>query len=319
MLPDHLTWRPPTLDDLEALAAHLKRVDAAENLDFVPGIETWSWLLGQPDIDLQRDLIVGVDDQGQIVADAGSWFSSTQQGSRAWVWFDADPKHDGVKPALARWAHGRASQQLTKAEPGVPRFIRIPVEEHRESHRSHIEALGLEPARSFVEMRRSLEELPEPRTTPSGLRVILWDDAMNEAVRLASNSSFADHWGSLPMNAEQWQAMFADSGTFRRDLSFLAVTETNDVASMSLCEVDAEDDPNLLWVNRVGTIPAARRLGLATILISRSMQAAAAASLSEAGLDVDETSHTDATKVYERLGYAFTKRSIHYIEDLDPR
>ena len=318
-LPDHLTWRSPTLDDTEAMSAHLRRVHDAETLDFVAGPEFYSWLLNQPDIDLEHDLIVGVDTSGEIVAHAGSWVMISEEGARAWTWFEADPDHADLKPRLAHWARDRALAQLSDTPPGVPRFIRIAIEEHRESHRRHVEDLGLTKARSFVEMRLDLHELADPRPVPDGYEVVPWDEAHSEGARAASNVSFADHWGSLPLTTEQWRALLPGSDTFRADLSFLAIDEDGTVASICLCTVDPEDDPDLLWMDRIGTLPSARRRGLASRLIEHSMSAAAAAGLTAAGLEVDESSHTGATLVYERLGFAFTKRSIHYVEDLEPR
>ncbi len=48
----------------------------------------------------------------------------------------------------------------------------------------------------------------------------------------------------------------------------------------------------------------------------RSLEAAAAAGLTTASLDVDETSHTRATAVYARLGFEVAERSITHVKTL---
>ena len=68
-------------------------------------------------------------------------------------------------------------------------------------------------------------------------------------------------------------------------------------------KVDEEDNRDRatddLFIHRVGTLPSCRRRRLASHLMGLSMRAGRAAGLDRAALDVDETSHTNATVVYD--------------------
>lgn len=314
-----LIWRAPTADDADALVAHTKRIHEAERLEFVPGPSFYRWLMGQAEFHPATDWTVAVDAEGRIVADGGAWIQVTDQGGRAFVWAETGPEHHGLEPALLEWASARAIEGLGATAAGLPRSIRVPTEEHRARHRAVIEASGLEVGRSFVTMTRPLEDLPEPPSLPTGVSVVPWAPEWAEGARLANNNSFADHWGSLPVSAEQWGTAYAESEHFRPDLTFLAIAD-GEVVAICLCEVDPESNVEKgveeVYVERVGTIRAHRRQRLASHLLTRSMAAARESGLSVATLEVDETSHTSATEVYRRLGFEVASRNIHYLREL---
>lgn len=310
-----LIWRPPTINDVSMLADHTLRIHEVERLDFLAGAEFFEWLLAQPGIDPAEDMLVGLVGNN-IIADAGTWLHSGDAGARCIIWGEASPGHTNFAGFLLEWAKARAVQRLAALPEQIPKVIRTSVEEHRSEQRAAIEAAGFEDPREFVTMARRLSELPAAPDVPSGIQVVTWSDDLEEAVRLASNTSFADHWGSLPMDAAEFRGFHSENPTFRPDLSFLAIADGS-VVSFSLCEVDVEDNKdratNDVFINRVGTIRSHRGQGLASLLILRSLQAAVSAGgLDRAALDVDGRSHTDATLVYERLGFETLSRALNY-------
>ena len=307
------------MDDAEALAAHNRRIHEEERLDFVPGPTFFRWVMAQAEMDPETDWRVAVDEEGRIVADGGAWIHITDEGGRVFVWAETDPGHHHLEPGLLAWAEARALEALEETPEGLSRTIRIPSEEHRSRHRAVFEAAGYEVGRSFVTMRRPLANLPPLRDLPEGVTVVPWEGGLSEGARLANNASFADHWGSLPVGPEQWQSHYVDSETFRPDLSFLALSG-GEVVSICLCEVDEEADAEAgipeVYIERVGSLREHRGKGIASHLIGRSLEAAAAAGLQRAALEVDEMSHTGATDVYRRLGFEVTSRTVHYLREL---
>jgi ribosomal protein S18 acetylase RimI-like enzyme len=220
---------------------------------------------------------------------------------------------------MIRWVVADARARLEDTT--RPRVIRTSVEEHRADLRADYQAAGFTVGRSFAEMARPLVDLPEPRALPDGIHVLAWSDRFTESARAASNEAFADHWGSLPMNSEEWRGFTVDSPTFRSDLSFVALSGEQ-VVSFCIAEVDDEDnaerDADDVYINRVGTVTSHRGHGIASHLIVRTLQAAAVSGeLDRAALDVDEASHTNATLVYERLGFTTEARSLSYLIELD--
>jgi len=314
-----ITWRPPDPEDADALAAHTRRIHEEERLHFVPGPTFYRWMMSQAELDTAADWRVAVDADGRIVADGGAWIHITDEGARVFIWSETGPGHHHLEAGLLAWAEQRALAALADAAPGLTRTIRIPSEEHRSRHRAVIEEAGYQVGRSFVTMSRSLGDLPTVRPLPAGVAAVPWEASLSEGARLANNASFADHWGSLPIGAEQWRTHYDDSEIFRPDLSWLAVAD-GEVISICLGEVDAESDAEKgfgeIYVERVGTLREHRGKGIASHLIVRSLESAARAGLERASLEVDETSHTGATEVYRRLGFEADSRNVHYLREL---
>lgn len=314
-----ITWRPAALADAAGLADHSRRIHEAERLDFLPGEDFMRWLLSQPGLDPAADMLVA-ESSGSIVADAGVWTHGGDQGARCFIWGEAGPGHEDLKPFLIAWAEARARQRLSEFADGLDRIIRVAVEEHRSAHRRVIEQAGFAVTRTFVEMVRPLTDLPTAPPLPHGVGIAPWTGDLDDDVRMANNESFADHWGSLPMAPEEWASLYRQSPTFRPDLSFVALSQ-GEVVSFCLSEVDEEDnadrDTDDVYIQRVGTRKNQRGRGLASHLIVRSLEAAwKTGELNRAALEVDEMSHTNATVVYERLGFSTSGRSMHYTKRL---
>lgn len=312
---DDLTWRALIAADAPGMAAHTRRVHEAERLSFVPGAAFFEWLIEQPGIE---PLVA--DREGQIVADVGTWLHTSDKGSRCFIWAEASPGWEHLKAPMIAWAKKRARERLDECDTSLPRAIRTSVEEHRAAHVAVVEAAGFPMRRSFAEMARPLTDLPPLPPLPDGVGVAGWQGELADSARAASNDSFADHWGSLPMTPKEFSGFVENNPNFRADLSFLAV-ENGRVVSFCFVEVDDEDnagrDTDDLYIHRVGTIPTHRGRSLATHLMIRSMQAGAAAGLDRAALEVDEMSHTNATAVYERLGFETYARSINFVDELE--
>lgn len=312
-----LTWRPWSLDDLDALVRHVQRVHAAERLDHVAGAETYRWFASQEGVDPGTDTLIAVDADGEVRAEAAVFSQVTAQGGRAFLSTEAAPPFTHLRPFLIAWAEARARQALAAVAPGLDRVIRSGVEEHRGAFRTELMDAGFEEARAFATMRRSLAALPPAPPLPPGITVEPWSAARDEATRLANNASFSDHWGTFPMSEQMWVSSYRDSEIFRPDLSFIAVGPEGVV---SFCMVEVEEDENSrtghreVYIHRVGTLRSYRRRQIASHLMVRTMEAAAAQGMDRAALDVDESSHTNAREVYLRLGFEVTERSIHYLK-----
>ena len=312
-----LSWQHPTPDDADALARHTIRVDRAETLEHVVGADFLRWMMDQHDFDPETEWLIGVDPLGEVMAEAGAWTQITHKGGRGFVWFETSPGWEPLKPFLLSWGEAVSRRRLEATPKGASRTLRCPVEEHRNAHRAVVEEAGWTAERSFVLMTRLLESPFTPTPAPAGVEVVGWSADLDNSVRLANNAAFADHWGSLPMESEAWQDMYSRSDQFRPDLSYLAVDDGR-VVSFCLIEIDEENNHlrgvREAYVNHVGTLREYRGRGVATHLIERSLQASAAVGMDRAALDVDETSHTNATEVYRRLGFSVSLRSIHYVK-----
>lgn len=172
--------------------------------------------------------------------------------------------------------------------------------------------LGFRAARYFLEMNRDLSE-PIAQRQVEGYQFVRFDESHVEAVRLARNDAFRDHWGSQWMNEEVW-ADFVQSKVFRPELSYLAVTPTGDVAGFVLSEVREDNFEtqgySSAYIGYVGVPRAFRRQGIAPALLTHTMSQIATTGLEMAVLDVDSDNPTGALGLYTDMGFVEAQRSL---------
>jgi mycothiol synthase len=187
------------------------------------------------------------------------------------------------------------------------------VGETRTGTQAALAAAGFATERFFFRMCADLRE-PAPAETadPTGVRIRPFAVADDEAVRLVSNASFADHWGSAPRDPDAWRSEYADAASFRPAASFVAEQAGGGIVGFALA---AEHDADTArrgyrtgYVARVGTARAARGRGIGTALVSRSLAAMRMQGCAVAELHVDAASPTGAGRLYTRLGFGVVHR-----------
>lgn len=250
--------------------------------------------------------------------------------------------HGGVHPAYRGRGVGRAIMDRLEARasglsaerhPGAP--VRLNVWAHApESGTARLAAArGYVPVRYFQDMRLDLYRWQDPDPGGPSPRAVPFEPRHAEAVRLAHNEAFADHWGSTPRTPEVWADMLA-SRSARPALSRVALAEpptqasldpagpgatapdfpaanspTGTVDSYVLC---AEWAPGTLHVHLVGTRRWARGRGLAATLLTDVIRAAREAGYQRVELGVDSESPTGAVGLYERVGFAKVRTNVVY-------
>jgi ribosomal protein S18 acetylase RimI-like enzyme len=313
-----LSWRPATREDvpawarlLDAMAAVDDPAERATAEDLADEFEG-SWAAPE------RNSLVGVDAAGDLRA--FGWVERRPGELRALRVFLQGGVHPewrgrGVGRALLGWQEARAWQLVDAAASELPVRVILHVEEHNVGHSRLAEAAGFQPVRYFSDMRRPLSVPVPDRGLPAGLRLVPFDGSLDEAVRLAHNETFADHWGSEPRLPEDWRLWTTGHRNFRADWSFV-VLDGEQVAGYVLNAAYPQDwGPQGYtegWTSLVGVRRAWRGRGLAPVLLTASMRAFRDAGMEYAGLGVDTENPTGALALYERLGYEPGRRSVSY-------
>ncbi len=314
-MPTTLHLRALRPDDAPAVTTILAEMERCEPVDEAYDEPEVVEEMASPAIDLARGSVAVVDGD-QLVAFGALSVSAPAATWKASLW-------GGVHPAYTRRGiGGRVVDRLVECarvirdtdNPGAPGELKIWVESNRPGTAAVAGRAGFQTWRYFLRMRRDLGEPVGAIGTPDGLLIRPYRDADDEAVRLVSNESFADHWGSTPMDAVRWRAEFRDSTSFRPDQSFLAVTR-----SESGAEIPGEVAGFLLtsefhgdtehrgyrtgYIARVGTRRSARGHGVASALLTRTLTGLADSGYRFAELGVDADSPTGAGRLYERAGF----------------
>ncbi len=311
-----VAWRPITMDDAAAVAACVR---AAEIADDVPEFTNEDLTLDElGDVDLATDSVLGVVADGTVVAfgTVQRWPGATRM-HRVMMWGRVHPEHrsDEIADFAVAWMAARGRQLLAGLDDGLPRHVGDSVHEHVTHWRERLERHGFAVTRWYLEMGRDLAGPLPPVTLPAGMLLEPWAADADEAVRLAHNEAFVDHWGSNPISEDRWHAWITGSRWFRPDLSVVA-RAGDEIAGYSLGYVYPDDvevrGRTEAWVGQLGTRRAWRRQGVAGALLAHTMAAARDAGLDRVMLGVDAENPTGAVGVYERVGFRTERRWVYY-------
>ena len=171
-------------------------------------------------------------------------------------------------------------------------------------------ALGLEPVRELVQMRRPLDDIVEP-TIPDGVRIRTYAGTVDDAELLrVNNAAFATHpeqggWSAADLDERRAESWFDPEGLF---LAFDEHTDT--LLGFHWTKVHS-DQAGLGEVYVVGVDPGAQGSGLGGFLTAVGIAYLArrlGGSAEPTVMLYVESDNTAALKTYRRLG--FTQFSV---------
>ncbi|WP_299165036.1 GNAT family N-acetyltransferase [uncultured Arthrobacter sp.] len=315
-----LDWRAITDADIDGWEALLRRMAVEDKPDWIEQRADLEEVLEASKNDPVLDTIMGFDDQGiprafgRISANTGSNLVHVFGG------VDPDWRRRGIGRAIHDWHLSRARKRL--ADAGVQGgFIRSYVEEMNPGHRALLESSGSTITRWFTEMTRDLSEnIPEVDLDPE-FEIVTFSDDLSEAVRLAHNEAFQDHWGSEPRDEESWRFTVTHP-EFRAEWSLAVVDNSSgEVAAYEIASYDPESKELVGhdegYTELLGVRRDWRGRRLAPALLAEVMRRFKADGMENAGLGVDTENPSGALGLYERMGYTPTRRSMAFEKQLE--
>ncbi len=313
-----IRWRALGLDDAAALHALVRAAEVADASHFVTSVEEVRQQLADPEIDPATDSLAAQTEDGRLLCAAGVFVRDEVVERRAANLFGVvHPEHrrQGLGAAILRWSEERARERLAAYQDDLPRFFEVWSEERLADRRALFTAAGYEPVRYYEEMRRPLSEPIPAADLPPGLRFERWSRERDEALRLAHNEAFSDHWGSQPHTPATWAARYVGSPYFRPDLTYVAL-DGDEIAGYCL-SYHSPDDARATgkldgWLGQIGVRRRWRKRGVATAVICHVMREMAASGLEYGMLQVDSANPTGAAGLYRRLGFATEQREIRW-------
>jgi ribosomal protein S18 acetylase RimI-like enzyme len=228
--------------------------------------------------------------KGQLAGVVMVASSTSPDGALAHL--DVAATTDGMARELAGW--GLA---LSRASGAIAAIIWV-----SRGHGEHLREVGLELARPWWRMDRSLEtELPEPHAI-NGYQLIDGSAVTPGSWADVHGQSFADHWRFSYRTDDELV------GGSTPELCLMAVSAVDrEPAAFTMCEVESlEPDSRpqpIGLVKTVGTISRHRRRGLATWLVAEGMARLRTAGARHASLYVDGQNQTHAYDAYSKLGF----------------
>ena len=314
-----MVWRRVLLDDdLPRIVELAQACHAADSPWEAATAEDIRLRLDDAGLDLAQDSAIALDPQGRAVA-YGLVTLSQEHETLVWVslegWVHPERRGAGIGSALLEWQERRALQKLSVLDTSLPALVAADCWEGTDPAGRFLHAHGYVARRWWLELERMLRAPLSARTLPRGYRIEPYL-GHEEQSRLVHNLAFRDHWGSQPINPQEWSRNNAHT---RADLSFVVKAATgagdaDEVLAYVICAV-----PEDAWQARgrrfgsidvIGVHPRARGSGLASGLLVHAMQALRGVGLESVVLYVDADNETGAVKLYERLGFATVRRSV---------
>ena len=308
-----LTHRELHDRDAAAVTEILAAMQRAEPVDEAYSEQDVLEEMTAPGVDLERTSI-GIVDDDRLVAFGWLRVSPPSPAWKAQQLAGVHPDYvgRGIGRMLLRGLESKAAAVRDMDAPGLPGELKIWLDPERQRTVALVAAAGYETWRYFFRMRRDLHTPIQEWPAPAGSLIRRYRPSDDEAVRLASNSSFADHWGSTPMDRERWRADYADSSSFRPEQSWVALLGDEVVAFVMTSEFEEENRQRGYptgYIARVGTTRDARGRGIAGALLARTLGGLADAGYRYAELGVDADSPTGAGRLYERAGFVTIGRN----------
>lgn len=321
---DGITWRAATEHDLDALHELEREVAPVDHPHYVTSREEFQDDFEASFFDPQLDSLLAVDAHGAILA-WGVVVMPTGRETlvRSILAGSVRPsaRGRGIGRQLFAWQRRRGEQQLAASDSSLPGWLLTFVADGVTDAHHLYEREGLSLTRYFLELARDVREAIPDAPAPAPLRIVPFAAELSEAVRIARNDSFRDHWGSQPTDQEMWDTFIARAVT-RPDLSWLALGEregVEEVAGFVITSVNEEDWEgqgfSSAYVDLVGVTRAWRGRGIAPALLAQTLRSVAAAGLDKAVLDVDAENPSGALGLYTGLGFVESHRSLSYVRE----
>ncbi len=315
--------RAATIEDLEAA---FELFDTCSNHMIGKSETTLSNVRNEwtsPGFDLDNSVRMVETPDGKIVGYVEVWDVDDPPVS-IWVWGRVRPDFEdqGIGSKLMHWAETRSRLALSRAPEDARVIMRSGTFSHYDPARELLSGFDMNLIRHFFTMAIDLKEEPITPSWPAGIhvRAMRGEEEMRSIVH-AVRDAFKDHWGYVetPFEQEydQWLHFIRNDEKYDPSLWFLAM-DGEEIAGISLCKLESDEDPELGWVNVLGVRRPWRRKGLGLALLQHSFSKLWHRGKRGAGLGVDASSLTGAMGLYEKAGLHRIRQFDLYEKELRP-
>jgi len=181
------------------------------------------------------------------------------------------------------------------------------------------ESMGFKLIRIFSTMRRELDTIPSVGEN-EGVRIRVMKESMEdiELLRWLNDETFSEHFDFRPSTIEEWKH-WCSHPDFDYKGWFFALLEGKPVGHVGTW-IDSKfvkyKGIKRGWIDTIGVLKPHRRKGIGTSLILRGMKYLKSRGMTEVELGVDDSNPTEATKLYEKVGFKVIRKDLTYLKKI---
>lgn len=319
-LPAGYTVRPVTRGDLNTATEFVNMCLLKETgkpaMTEAEMLNEWN----TPGFTLDTDCWAVIAPDGTFAAYAEFW-NVQEPHVRSFVWARVHPDHRGrgIGTYLLQRGEAWAREFIAQCPPEARVSMAVFTYEVNQDALDLFANAGFTHNRTFYRMKIEMDAPPPAPVWPQGITVRTLrdtDDDLRAAVA-ANEEAFQDHWGHLPVSFDKWKHWIDNDPDFDKTLYFLAM-DGDAIAATCFCKLKTTEDPDMGWVDDLGVRRPWRRRGLAQALLLHAFGEFYRRGQRKAGLGVDATSLTNATRLYEKVGMRNYWTSLRYEKELRP-
>ena len=321
-LPEGFTIRAANMDDLDAAVDlfNLCSQRMIGNNEFLRSTVKSDWTI--PGFDPDNDHIVIFSPTGELV---GYTFmmAVTQPPIHPWVWGRVHPDYEGLGLGsyLLEWGEQRARQILDR----VPSEARVSIFSQSwdiyQPSNDLLANYGMDLIRSSYQMRIELDSTLPAAKWPEGIKLRTFRMEDMEALYLADEEAFRDHFGHQEEDHQTGLTRFSRRATtdpnFDPELWFLAM-DGDQIAGFSLCRIKSWEDEDMGWVSILAVRRPWRKRGIGLALLQHSFSVLQQRGRLLVGLGVDGENLTGALRLYEKAGMHIHRKLNLYEKEIRP-
>jgi mycothiol synthase len=257
-----------------------------EEPDLIDASEVGGWWSRR---DLDRDTLVLQDAEARLVAHGMLW-AEAEEFLELDVFVHPDHTGQGLGSFLIDWAEEEARGRKRS-------LLRTSALAADPAARALIESRGFGLVRHFYRMLIDLDAPPPDPVWPEGFAVANFLSGEEEILHAVTEEAFAEHWGHVPHDLEDWQRTVFGRDWWDPSLVYLVRAGDEVVAA----EINAHRF-GIGWVGTIGVRKRWRGHGIGRALLLAAFGELYRRGERRIGLAVDAGNETGATHLYESAG-----------------
>ncbi len=312
-----ITMRPFQLEDAQATVdlfnARSQYLYGCNDCDLDEMINDWT----APGVNLEEIVRVVEDNQGRIIGYIDVYdLTKPHVVKYAWGILHPDYWDEDLYNEMLSWAEECARSRINLAPEGSRVVINHGTSSKEKKRNAALLNYGYFLVRKYYQMMIEFDQEPQQPILPGDIRIEKIDigNELKDAL-IALEDGFRDHYGFVERPIEEmlklWQHHLENSKNFDPTLWYLA-KDGDEIAGVCRNSPSMPEDPDMGWVNQLCVRKPWRRQGLGMALLLTAFNEFYRRGKKRAGLGVDATSLTNATRLYEKAGMHVTKEYDTY-------